>query len=310
MGRMLNVAMCLDEGYVLPLAVALASLDAVSQAEAVRVYIAHPDIPEAVRQRLVAPLKSIEVSWLPVDDASVRGAYYTDTLSSGSLYRLLLGELLPPELDRVLYLDVDTLVAAPLNALCEANLGGHVIGAIRDSGSPWAAGIAGAPWRELGLDPATPYFNSGVLLIDLRLWRAQSIGRACLDLLRRVKPVWGDQDALNTVLAGKWFELDRRWNLQTPELTGNSLSWALWRADVETAEKNPALYHYNGWDKPWNYGSKHPRTAEWLAVLDRTSWSGWRPSPPPKPNRLMALARAAIRPVRRRREPQTSLTPT
>lgn len=294
----IHVVMCVDHGFVVPLAVALASLDGVSRADAVKVHVLHPGIDARTRQRVVSGLSAIDVSWVAIDDGAVHGAHYSDFLSSASLYRLLLGDLLPPAIERVIYLDADTLIVNSLAALYQADLDKNAIGAIRDADSPWAAGTLGTSWRELGLAPSSHYFNSGVLLIDIARWRQEEVGTRCLKLLRQFRLRWGDQDALNTVLAGMWLELPRRWNLQTPELSGYSPGWALWRSEVEAALSDPAVIHYTGRDKPWHPATKHPRADEWLSWLDRTAWSGWRPTAP-REIPFEDLARRAVRWARR-----------
>jgi hypothetical protein len=64
--------------------------------------------------------------------------------------------------------------------------------------------------------PLPPNFNSGVLVMDLDRWRAESIGT---ETLRYVADQAGriahsDQTALNAVLRGRWLPLHPRWNLQ------------------------------------------------------------------------------------------------
>lgn len=297
-GNEIHVMMCVDHGFAVPLAVALASLDGVSKADSVNVHVLHPGLDAGTRQRIVSGLSAIHVSWVELDESCVQGVYHTDFLSSATNYRLFLDKLLPAGIKRVIYLDADTLVVHSLAAMYQEDLDENIIGAVRDANSPWAAGTWGANWRELGLEPSLPYFNAGVLLIDIARWRQEAVGTLCVELLRQFRPRWGDQDALNTVLGGRWRELPRRWNLQTPELTGDSPGWALWRSEVEAAIADPAVIHYTGMDKPWHLASKHPRAEDWLHWLDRTAWAGWRPTPP-KESHLEVMARSVVRLARK-----------
>ena len=78
-------------------------------------------------------------------------------------YRIFLPELLP-DVDRVLYLDVDTLAMDSLEPLWATDLGGNYLAArdqrVRGAGSATAPPSSGWPGREA-------YFNSGVLLLNL-----------------------------------------------------------------------------------------------------------------------------------------------
>src|SRR5688500_18132312 len=82
--------------------------------------------------------------------------------------RFLLPELLP-DLERVLYLDADTLAVAPLEPLFALGLDGCPIGAVANV-------VDEGLWphvRGLGIDDPTQFFNSGVLLMDLAALRAE-----------------------------------------------------------------------------------------------------------------------------------------
>lgn len=289
-----HVAMCIDRGFTVPLAVALASLDDASKSDSLVVHVVHPGLAELDMARITSGLSSLEVRWLPVAESSVAGAHFNESLSNASLFRLRLGELLPAGVDRVIYLDGDVIVKDSLAPLFASDLGGSVVGAVRDAGCLWAAGPMGMSWRSLGVDPAGPYFNSGVLVIDRAAWTYEEVGARALELLRGAALRWGDQDALNAVLQGRWVEQHRRWNLQTVDLTGYSLNWAIARDEVESAIADPAIVHFTGPEKPWHYGCAHPVANEWFAYLDKTSWAGWRPSPH-RESKLLTAGRSAVR---------------
>ncbi|GAA4760047.1 glycosyltransferase family 8 protein [Citricoccus nitrophenolicus] len=297
-----HVALCIDADFILPLAACLASLDAVSDDRPVEVHVVHPGLDGAVRERITRRLVNLSVQWIRVRETAVAGAHHSAFLSTASLYRLLLGEVLPKSLRRVLYLDADTIVASSIAPLYDRPLDHEaVVGAVPDAQSPWAAGPLGPPWQELGLDPSSGYFNSGVLLIDLERWRRDRTGLRCLELLRRLKPAWGDQDGLNTVLEGRWHQLPRRWNVQSADVRGSSIAWALWTSEIRDAVSRPGIMHYTEGDKPWLAATLHPESARWLRSLDRTAWAGWRPAEA-RPRFWHLAARTAAGFVRARME--------
>jgi lipopolysaccharide biosynthesis glycosyltransferase len=134
--------------------------------------------------------------------------------------------------------------------------------------------------RELGLAPDLGYFNSGVMALDLALWREEQLADQLLRYLERHAHAirWWDQDALNAVLAGRWGELDPRWN-QIPQFwepaagDGDPFPPAL----RELVIRDPWIVHYSTWSKPWHWGCTHPSRDLFFEVLDRTAWAGWRP---------------------------------
>jgi len=154
--------------------------------------------------------------------------------------RLLLDRLLPPEAGRVVYLDCDTLVRRPIEELYEIDLCGHPLAAVAD---PYHDGIKrGRDIRDKPspFDTAEPYFNSGVLLVDIG-------GLAAADIPARLREMeasgilstlFFDQDVLNYVFRGRWLALDWRFNVLMPKPAHEAL--------------NPRILHYTMDRKPWN----------------------------------------------------------
>lgn len=273
-----HVSMAVDTGFELPLLAAVTSLADTHEPRQCRVSILYRGLRPAFRKSLSDELNGrLDIDWIEIPARLVDGAHFPDFVSSATLFRLLLPELLPAHVTRTIYVDADTILTSSFAELWTLDIGESLVAAVRDANNPWAAGPLGTDWEGLGLAPDQPYFNAGCLVIQLDKWREHSVGARAMDLLRRAKLRWGDQDALNVVLAGAWHELSRRWNLQTADVRKYSAAWALWRDDVERAVASPALIHYTERDKPWMVGSTHPLRSNWYDTLDRTSMKGWRP---------------------------------
>jgi lipopolysaccharide biosynthesis glycosyltransferase len=173
--------------------------------------------------------------------AAIRHLPLSDRFPAIVYARLLLDTLLPPGIERVIYLDCDTLVRRPIEQLYEIDMAGLPIAAVHD---PYHDGIKlGRDMRTKAspFDSADPYFNSGVLLIDRAALAAANIPRrieemAAADLL---KSLYFDQDILNYIFRGRWLELNWRYNLMRPVLAHEAIS--------------PAIIHYTGHNYPWNW---------------------------------------------------------
>lgn len=290
----IHVTYAVDREFALPLRVALTSTAWAHPAGTVTTAVVHNGLDPAIITELGGEVAGrMHVDFVQVDQRQVAGAHHSTFLTPASLYRILLPEVLSCR--RTIYLDADTVTRTSLLPLWRMSLDGKSTGAVREAQAPWAAGPMGTDWRDLGMSPDTAYFNSGVLLIDLDAWRREGIGPAALDVLRRTRPRWGDQCALNAVLGGRWLELPRRWNLQTADAAGRGIAWALWRGDVEAALADPAVVHYSERIKPWHAAPQaHPLAPLWFDQLERTALSGWAPEPPRK-----AFVRRAARRVQR-----------
>jgi lipopolysaccharide biosynthesis glycosyltransferase len=180
-------------------------------------------------------------------------------ISSAAHYRLLLPELLPAAVERVLYLDCDLICTGRLAPLWRTDLRGELLGAVRDPGAPTISAALGLPGFRTGarrLKFWSDYFNSGVLLMDLQRCRTENLTATMLtyvqDSATRLRFV--DQDALNFAVDDRWLRLERRWN---DMIMGQHLD-----AQVEAffhgyqrgrdAAVEPGILHFAGAEKPWD----------------------------------------------------------
>lgn len=165
--------------------------------------------------------------------------------------RVLVEDVVSPEVEKVLYLDADVLVRRSLDPLLSISLRPSVAAAVIDPAFP-THGARGADYaRALGVPPGTPYFNSGVLLIDVEGWSRHGVGEKVSAVVRRrsVPLDFVDQDALNAVLLGRWRELDPKWNSA---------------ATADAAD--PSIVQFVGSPKPWVAGEDGPFVGEFRAA--------------------------------------------
>ena len=282
----LTVAFATDAAMEMPLAVALLSLYDHHAPEALDVYVV-TDVDADARARITRALPAnAHITFRSPAHPLPPDVRRPPHIMAAAYWRLLLGSLVP-EVSRVLYLDSDVMCRAPLTPLWETDLAGHLLAAVSDATMPWLGSPCrtyGAPrWQQLGLSPRTPYFNAGVLLIDLARWRAQGTGERALELARRHLVPYGDQDVLLGACDGVWLRLDPRWNM-LPEHFDDTRSYAWVSEDPDALRQAiaaPAVVHFTSSLRPWRYSflARHPLAGEWFALLDRTPWKGWRPRP-------------------------------
>lgn len=122
-------------------------------------------------------------------------------------FRYALPELLKNE-KRTIYTDVDILCIGNIRPLWEIDLKGNVIAAVSE-------GEDGVFKKKLlGLDGDAPYFNSGVLVMDLETMRSESSAAVLMDnTIKYAKIIaWPDQDIINITFRNRILELDVIWN--------------------------------------------------------------------------------------------------
>jgi lipopolysaccharide biosynthesis glycosyltransferase len=292
-GQPIAVVLAADSVFSKQLAVVIASISESANRD-YRVFVLHDGYePSLMKQISGVAGEAVTLCWLDARSLCLEDAHLPASLPTAALFRLRIGDLLPDDIERVIYIDTDTAVRRPLDELWEANLDGCVLGAVRDPVVPWAAAPKGLPWSVVGVPPETPYFNSGVLVVDMRPWRSQRISEHALGLLAQHRFLYGDQCALNTVLLGRWAPIGPQWNIQAGHLAGDgSLAWVTESRDsLAAAIDDPAIIHFNksALRRPWDSQCTHPYRDLWLEYLDRTPWKGWRP--PAKPSHARNFAK-------------------
>jgi lipopolysaccharide biosynthesis glycosyltransferase len=301
-----QVVCAADDAYAMPLAVMLRSAqESLAPGAALDAHVIDGGLRPASRERVLRSLDPgrVRVRFAPAPAGALRGLRVEPgRISLATYYRLLLAEVLPAGTPRALYLDCDLVVAGDLARLFALEPGAHVLLAARDAGVPrFGAHPRPAALGARPFAPETPYFNAGVMLVDVAAWRRERVAERALEHAtrhRRELRFW-DQDGLNAVLAGRIGELDPRWN-QLPQL----YAWRGWSENpwgperCEAAVSDPWIVHFATGEKPWHFGDAHPERERFFAALDRTAWAGWRPR---RRLRDGALARRLLRLRRRAR---------
>jgi len=275
-----------DDGFALPMAVMLSSaLKHLPQSQNVEVYVLDAGLTEDSRRRLDHVVQSNHpraALFVIRPDRSVIGDLNLDMdprFNASIFYRLLIPDVLPDRCSRVLYLDSDVVVDRDLLPLWESDFEGTAAQAVpeRIVSCP-EAGIG--EWDALGLDPKSQYFNSGVMLLNLDMWREKTLHRKVIDYLRDPSNRFcyaSDQEALNAVLAGQWKALDLRWNvthLLYSEKDRPRLETML-ETDLGPVARDPFIIHFTTEWKPWTAYSNHAFEHRFYYYLRRSGWFGW-----------------------------------
>lgn len=191
-------------------------------------------------------------------------------ITLATYYRLLIPELLPAGLDKVLYLDCDMIIKSSIRELWETDLEGKALAALEDA--PHAAATASA---RLHYPPASSYFNAGLMLIDLPYWRENRITSQAFEYIKTHPDdlLFHDQDVLNYLLHGKAVFIEPRWNLMDCFLTPEPQIQPERREALKEAISFPAIIHFTGNKKPWNPKCENPYKKEYDFYLKLTGWN-------------------------------------
>jgi lipopolysaccharide biosynthesis glycosyltransferase len=169
-------------------------------------------------------------------------------------YRYLLPEILENE-DRTIYSDVDVFCVGDLRSLWELDLKGNILAAVSE-------GEAGEFKKKLiGLEGVAPYFNSGVLIMDLEKMRNEGVTSKLMENTVNYAGsiAWPDQDIINITFRNRILELEPIWNAF--DVLGREM------------KRRIVIHHFaNASQKPWCNIWKNCSWPLYLKYLRRSSY--------------------------------------
>ena len=233
----IHVCLASDDRGTVGLAVAVHSV-LLHTARPVHVWIVQDGIDAATQERLeavwsacsnLAQLHFFDQRDLPLD---IPSWWARKSWPLASCSRFQLAEILPAEVHRCIYLDIDVLVGTDLGVLYDHDMQGLPIAFVPNYDQHPLD-------REyvLSIDLVPEHYgNTGVLLMDLDAWRREGAGRGLMEIGRSMRPdLWFfDQDMLNTYFKGRALLLDRRWNFRDAGVPPDG-----------------RIQHFAGRPKPW-----------------------------------------------------------
>ena len=278
METMLDIVACTDHRNVMPTGVMMCSVCVNNPDVIIQFHvITDTDVTDEDCHDLadVAAPYGANVHFYRVDEQVLGKPFpqVDNRITRAAYFRLYLTDILPPSIEKVLYLDGDVIVRHSLKELWNVDLSGYALAATLDSRDESIDRYEG-----LGYSKSLGYFNSGVLLINLAYWREHQATKLFGEFLRdRWETIrWHDQDVLNYVFREQKMRMPIKYNFQdgflfkTPEY-----DWPRYGEEVMAAKKDPVIVHFSGEIKPWKYTyAHHPYQSTFYKYQDMTKWKG------------------------------------
>lgn len=287
----MHVLYASDENYIRHAAASMLSLlDHNRDAESITVHFLSMGVTEESRQAvrdLAAPFGR-EVCFYELGDLRRWFDFSFDArgFAQSTLARLFMARVLPETVDRVIYIDCDTVILDSLQDMFDTPMGNNYLGMVAEPTSNKARR------RQLGMPDSQPYFNAGILLVNLKLWREENAENTVLCYYRDKggNLIAPDQDAINGAFVGRILELAPRYNYGSVQL------YYSWKAQKKISHptpvmsekeylagtEKPAIIHFLGEERPWRKGNRHPYSPVYEKYLSMTPWKdvpfddGWQ----------------------------------
>lgn len=278
----LRAAFCFDQNLTAQVQVAVTSLLTAFVGEDVQLEVHCVCTKEAcvVEEPLGGLMKKIDgtaklvmhcVENLYADAYEVRG------ISAGAYLRLLLHRVLP-DIDKVLYLDVDILVRESLLSMWKTDLGSNLLAAVKgpvNLSDKWEWNSPRPYWKHL--EPMRGrYINAGVTLLDLSKIRERNLEEQWKKWAKE-KLYYQDQDILNITCRDVIYYLSPRYNrlayMSEADYAGFVREGIFTEQECEEALASPVIIHYAG-DKPWKRYDTNLGDRWWTYVNSRPELKG------------------------------------
>lgn len=203
---------------------------------------------------------------------------YLDRGSLSQYARLFVSSVLPQNLERVLYLDSDTIIRKSIKDLWNLDIQGKTIGALKDAFSKYYR-------KNIDLQPEDTMFNSGVMIIDLKKWKETNVEGRLLEFIRKKEGYiqQGDQGALNHVLTDEVYCIPPKFNAVTIFFDFSYREMMIYRQppsfyseeEVLAAVSDPAIVHFTTSflsKRPWMKDCHHKYVDEWYLYKALSPW--------------------------------------
>ena len=285
----MNILYTTDDKFVGKVGASICSVfDNNKSMEQISVYIIGQDISKENRRKLkeLSQIYGRSIEIIELENLKNYFDFEFDTSGWNQivLARLLLDKLLPDYIERIIYLDGDTINISNLQSLWETDLNGKVLGACIEATVDQKRKI------DLEMD-GIPYINAGVLLFDLKRWKEEHCFDRIMEYYRRRggRLFANDQDAINGALRGEIRRISPKYNYYTSYIYYPYKALKKFQApypfmpeeEYDDAGQHPVIIHYLGEERPWREGCRHPFQKEFDHYLSLTPWanmqkeSGW-----------------------------------
>jgi lipopolysaccharide biosynthesis glycosyltransferase len=254
------IVFCVDGKFIPHAMTTMISVLKTNQEYNFQFYLLGNALGESQKNAITKTVESLgsTFEFIKLDDEVFENFPIPHHFSKANYYRLLIPELIPFA-KKAIYMDADIIAVSSIREFLNFDLKEKVLAAVVDPIYKWKT--------ELGMKDSATYFNSGVMLINLDLWKELDITRKAFEFINNFpeKIRFVDQCALNAIINGDYLELTPKFNQQAILYReGFDFSGTGWTNEqIHDAIDAPILIHYTGPSKPWQYNNNHPKKMEY-----------------------------------------------
>lgn len=277
---MIDVVFAIDKNFIQHFSVALTSLLETNREIVGKVFLINDIEEETLLTTAFSFIKrkyNKEIESLTINKSHTKKFRIDGHITQATYYRIFLAELLPENVEKVLFLDSDVIINGKIDYFLKLNfqkkseIKDQTFPDLQNEWSLYAVNNVSDQKKirllNLGLR-GTKYFNAGVLLINLRKWRKTGISERllCVAENRSKDLELHDQDVLNIVLENDWKEINEKYNAINLEFS-----------EILMNKEKYAIIHFTNFPKPWHFKNTHPFKQLYWIYLWKTPFKFYIP---------------------------------
>lgn len=263
--QILQIVLASDESYVMQTSILITSLFSNNSYsfDHINIHLLSNNISEnsieIIKTHIPKSKGSLKIYNIS-DIHSKLGVKVPNTISISSYSRLFISSFLNNSIEKVIYFDVDAIVNGSLLQLWRTNIDQYYVAGVLDDISEYTK-------KKIGLNKGDNYINAGMLLINLKLWRADNLEQRMLKFLKlnNGNVYHHDQGIINAISQNKIKILPPQYNIVTnyfvlPYNHFKRLSPFYDQEEFELAKKTPIFIHFTAGvaGRPWHRNCRHP----------------------------------------------------
>ncbi len=286
----LNVMYAADNNYVPFLGISLCSLyENNKDIDQITTYAVLDEVSEENKDRLLKMSDKYgrELRIIDADNVRLlmeklgvpkyRGSYATH-------YRKFFHLIIDDDVERLLYIDSDSIVCGSLKSLVDMDMGDACVGVVLDA-------LGNKYKLLLGFSTKETYFNAGVTLINVLNWKKNKCDEILIDHIKntRAKYCNPDQDLFNLALRGKTMVLLPEYNFMPVHRAYSDKAYSrcygfdnyYTKEQIEHAREHPIILHtyrFMG-EFPWHMGNVHPDNDAFDYYMEMSPWKDYEKKP-------------------------------
>lgn len=195
--------------------------------------------------------------------------------------KLFVNEFIPKQIERILYLDCDTIINGSLKSLFELDMKNKPIAMVLDT-------MCANHKLAIGFSEKDLYFNTGVILFDLWKWKQVGCEERIVNHIKNIRAHYlaPDQDLMNIVLHNEILVLKPTYNFQPMHMVYDYRQYMKFfgqkpyysEATIKNAKEKTKIFHtfrYLG-EFPWHLNNMHPAKKIFDRYLYISLWNDYK----------------------------------